>query len=201
MTVFWINPGANGRLAIVPRPRSAEWLANDLSALRRDGIDILVSLLTKAEAAETGSGSRTSRSLMCRYRDCRIGGGMEFRWRFRHCIRPPPACPRSRRLRERAFADQDRAVRHEQADGWRVRSAAMLRSAIRNIVSFSVELLMPNRPIGRRLALFRHPRSGWPTSAFWGGASSAHKFGHWPGAWHGDLCSRPSFVSRRQDRV
>jgi protein-tyrosine phosphatase len=54
MAVFWINPGANGRLAIVPRPRGAEWLANDLSALRRDGIDILVSLLTTAEAAELG---------------------------------------------------------------------------------------------------------------------------------------------------
>jgi hypothetical protein len=54
MAVFWINPGANGRLAIVPRPRSAEWLASDLSALRRDGIDILVSLLTQAEAAELG---------------------------------------------------------------------------------------------------------------------------------------------------
>lgn len=54
MSVFWINPGANGRLAIVPRPRGAEWLASDLSSLRRDGIDILVSLLTKAEAAGLG---------------------------------------------------------------------------------------------------------------------------------------------------
>lgn len=54
MAVFWINPGANGRLAIVPRPRGAEWLASDLSALRRDGIDILVSMLTKAEAADLG---------------------------------------------------------------------------------------------------------------------------------------------------
>ena len=53
MTVFWINPGANGRLAIVARPR-AEWLANDLSAIHRDGIDILVSLLTRAEAAVLG---------------------------------------------------------------------------------------------------------------------------------------------------
>jgi hypothetical protein len=54
MTVFWINPGANGRLAIVPRPRGAEWLASDLSTLRHDGIDILVSMLTKAEAAQLG---------------------------------------------------------------------------------------------------------------------------------------------------
>jgi protein-tyrosine phosphatase len=54
MTVFWINPGANGRLAIVPRPRGNEWLRDDLTSLRRDGIDILVSLLTRAEAAELG---------------------------------------------------------------------------------------------------------------------------------------------------
>jgi protein-tyrosine phosphatase len=54
MPVFWINPGANGRLAIVPRPRGNEWLAEDLAAIRRDGIDILVSLLTQAEAEELG---------------------------------------------------------------------------------------------------------------------------------------------------
>lgn len=54
MTVFWINPGANGRLAIVPRPRGDEQLAEDLAALRRDGIDILVSLLTPPETAELG---------------------------------------------------------------------------------------------------------------------------------------------------
>jgi protein-tyrosine phosphatase len=54
MTVFWINPGANGRLAIVPRPRGNERLRDDLTALRRDGIDILVSLLTGAETAKLG---------------------------------------------------------------------------------------------------------------------------------------------------
>ena len=54
MTVFWVNPGANGRLAIVPRPRGNEWLRDDLTALRRNGIDILVSLLTRAEAAHLG---------------------------------------------------------------------------------------------------------------------------------------------------
>ena len=54
MTVYWVNPGANGRLAIVPRPRGNEWLRDDLEAIRRDGIDILVSLLTSAEAAELG---------------------------------------------------------------------------------------------------------------------------------------------------
>lgn len=70
MTIFWINPGANGRLAIVPRPRGGEWLANDLNALRRDGIDILVSMLTKAEAAQLG--------LACENTHCEQTG-IEFR--------------------------------------------------------------------------------------------------------------------------
>jgi protein-tyrosine phosphatase len=54
MTVFWINPGANGRLGIVQRPRGNEWLQDDLTALRRDGVDILVSMLTRTEAIELG---------------------------------------------------------------------------------------------------------------------------------------------------
>jgi hypothetical protein len=54
MTIFWVNPGANGRLAIVPRPRGNGRLADDLAAIRHSGIDILVSLLTSAEAAELG---------------------------------------------------------------------------------------------------------------------------------------------------
>jgi protein-tyrosine phosphatase len=54
MTVFWINPGANGRLAIVPRPRGGDWLADDIASIRRDGIDILISMLTRPEAAELG---------------------------------------------------------------------------------------------------------------------------------------------------
>jgi hypothetical protein len=62
MTVFWINPGANnGRLAIVPRPRGDEWLAHDLAVMRRDGIDILISLLTPSEAAELGLASEQAR--------------------------------------------------------------------------------------------------------------------------------------------
>lgn len=54
MALYWVNPGTNGRLAIVPRPRGGEWLAEDLAAIRRSGIDILVSLLMPREAAELG---------------------------------------------------------------------------------------------------------------------------------------------------
>jgi len=70
MTIFWINPGANGRLAIVPRPRGNECLAEDLGAMRREGIDILVSLLTRSEAAELG--------LACEQALC-TRAGLEFR--------------------------------------------------------------------------------------------------------------------------
>jgi hypothetical protein len=70
MAVFWINPGANGRLAIVPRPRGGEQLAEDLVALHRDGIDILVSLLTAPEIAELG--------LACEQELC-AAAGIDFR--------------------------------------------------------------------------------------------------------------------------
>lgn len=42
------------RLAIAARPRGGDWLLDDLLALRRAGVDILVSLLEPAEAAELG---------------------------------------------------------------------------------------------------------------------------------------------------
>jgi protein-tyrosine phosphatase len=43
-----------GRLLIVPRPRGGDWLADDVAAWRRDGVDIVVSLLTPEEAGELG---------------------------------------------------------------------------------------------------------------------------------------------------
>ncbi len=51
MNPYWIN--ANGlRLAIVPRPRGWDWLADDIAALRSAGIDVLLSALTPAEIDE-----------------------------------------------------------------------------------------------------------------------------------------------------
>ena len=43
-----------GKLAIVPRPRGGDWLDDELSALRQEGFDIIVSLLTKEESEELG---------------------------------------------------------------------------------------------------------------------------------------------------
>jgi predicted protein tyrosine phosphatase len=47
---FWINP----KLAIVPRPRGGKSLDDDMAALRKAGIDIVVSMLEESEATELG---------------------------------------------------------------------------------------------------------------------------------------------------
>ena len=50
--MFWIERAFPGRIAIVPRPRGGDWLERDLKLIRKDGIDVLVSMLTSEEAAE-----------------------------------------------------------------------------------------------------------------------------------------------------
>lgn len=50
--MFWIDASFPGRLAIVARPRGSDWLNRDIKAMRKDGIDMLVSLLTPSETAE-----------------------------------------------------------------------------------------------------------------------------------------------------
>ena len=47
---YWIT----STLAIVPRPRGADWLDDEMVALREAGIDVVVSMLEEAEAAEVG---------------------------------------------------------------------------------------------------------------------------------------------------
>jgi len=49
--VYWIK-GIAWRLAILPRPRSGEWLEDEIRSLRAQGIDVLVSVLTPDETAE-----------------------------------------------------------------------------------------------------------------------------------------------------
>jgi len=43
-----------GQLAIVPRPRGGDWLADEVLNLKDQGFDILLSLLTEAESQELG---------------------------------------------------------------------------------------------------------------------------------------------------
>src|SRR5262245_59392487 len=46
-----------GRLAIMPRPRAGDWLEDEAASWRRQGLDIVVSLLEDAEVAELGLGA------------------------------------------------------------------------------------------------------------------------------------------------
>ena len=51
MNPYWIkNEGF--RLAIIQRPRGQDWLADDIRALQKAGVDVVVSALTPAETEE-----------------------------------------------------------------------------------------------------------------------------------------------------
>src|SRR5215218_9746087 len=50
--LYWVDGPWPGRMAIAPRPRGGDWLADDLAAWRRAGADVVVSLLTPDEAAD-----------------------------------------------------------------------------------------------------------------------------------------------------
>lgn len=43
-----------GRLAVMPRPRAGDWLADEAASWRRQGLDTVVSLLEDAEVVELG---------------------------------------------------------------------------------------------------------------------------------------------------
>ncbi len=53
-SVLWIGEATPSRLAIVLRPRGDEGLKADLEAVRAEGIDILVSLLTREDNEDLG---------------------------------------------------------------------------------------------------------------------------------------------------
>jgi len=52
--VYWINLPMAGRLAIMARPRAGDWLNDEISGWRAQGIDIVISLLERAEVSELG---------------------------------------------------------------------------------------------------------------------------------------------------
>src|SRR5688572_16756121 len=49
--LYWI-PVESGRLAIMARPRSGDWLSDEVASWRTDGVDVVVSLLESHEARE-----------------------------------------------------------------------------------------------------------------------------------------------------
>ena len=54
MSPFWVETGNQIRLAIVPRPRGGDWLDDEIARLKKDGVDILISMLPSVEADELG---------------------------------------------------------------------------------------------------------------------------------------------------
>jgi protein-tyrosine phosphatase len=52
--LYWIPNIPYGRLAIMPRPRSGDWLEDEIKAWKNAGIDMVVSLLTALEVMELG---------------------------------------------------------------------------------------------------------------------------------------------------
>ena len=65
MTIYSIPGPWAGQLAIVPRPRGGDWLEDELHALKSEGFDVIVSLLTGEESEELGliREARVSQSL------------------------------------------------------------------------------------------------------------------------------------------
>src|SRR5262245_33641974 len=59
---FWIPGPWTGKLAILPRPRAGDWLADEVRSWREAGIDIVVSLLTADEVDEFDLGAERTES-------------------------------------------------------------------------------------------------------------------------------------------
>jgi protein-tyrosine phosphatase len=52
--MYLIADCPSGRLAIMPRPRAGDWLEDEAHSWRRQGLDVVVSLLEDGEVAELG---------------------------------------------------------------------------------------------------------------------------------------------------
>lgn len=50
--IYWIEGPWHGRLAILPRPRGGDWLADEVRSWKKAGINTVVSLLTPNETSD-----------------------------------------------------------------------------------------------------------------------------------------------------
>lgn len=50
--VFWVPVTGQSKIGILPRPRGADWLKDEIAAWRQAGIDMVVSLLEPEEEAQ-----------------------------------------------------------------------------------------------------------------------------------------------------
>jgi protein-tyrosine phosphatase len=58
--LYWIDVSPGGRLAISARPRGGDWLEDEIEGWRKAGVNVVVSLLTKAENDELDLASEAS---------------------------------------------------------------------------------------------------------------------------------------------
>ena len=54
MSLYWVKTPQPGRLAVAARPRGGDWLGDELRSLTREGVEVLVSLLTRQESEDLG---------------------------------------------------------------------------------------------------------------------------------------------------
>lgn len=54
MTVYWIKSPISGKIGTMPKPRGGDWLEVDIDELKKEGTNLIVSLLTKQENVELG---------------------------------------------------------------------------------------------------------------------------------------------------
>jgi protein tyrosine phosphatase (PTP) superfamily phosphohydrolase (DUF442 family) len=50
--LFWVPVPGRGKIGILPRPRGADWLEDEIAAWREAGVDMVVSLLEPEEEAQ-----------------------------------------------------------------------------------------------------------------------------------------------------
>ena len=55
--LYWIAASARPKLAIMARPRAGDWLEDEIAHWRREGVEIVVSLLERDEVDELGLGA------------------------------------------------------------------------------------------------------------------------------------------------
>jgi len=67
--IYWVAGVPQGRLAVMPRPRGGDWLADEVKSLRQAGVDALLSLLTNEEVAELDLAEEAA---------CCAGAGIQF---------------------------------------------------------------------------------------------------------------------------
>ncbi len=53
-SIYWIDAPGPGHLAIMARPRTGEWLEDEIAGWRTQAVDVVVSLLEHSEIAELG---------------------------------------------------------------------------------------------------------------------------------------------------